>query len=328
MSGLGRLLVAFGVLVLLFVVYLLWGTGIFEAEHQSALRHQFEQQLAREGGGGAQSASTSTTQATTVSSNSPPPGCTSSGPTSSTSTTLANAGVRSVASGQAPAEGQPVGIIQIPKIALDKVVVEGTGTNDLRLGPGHYSGTPLPGQAGNAAIAGHRTTYGAPFYDLNEMAANDPIYVTTTQGCFTYLVKDVRVVSPNDTSVVAPIASSAVPELTLTTCNPRFSSYQRLVVQADLIANETPAPTPPQPAPKAGSGSKPASSSLGLAGGQGSWTGALGWGAATVAVAIAVWLTARTRRRRWGAYAIGAVPVLVVLFLFFESVSPLLPASF
>ena len=124
---------------------------------------------------------------------------------------------------------------------MDKVIVEGTGTTDLRQGPGHYDGTPLPGQIGNAAIAGHRTTYGAPFYNLNELADGDPIVVTTTQGVFTYSVTRSLIVpcgdsNCNDPADVAVIAPSTTPELTLTTCNPRFSSSSRLVVQATLTS--------------------------------------------------------------------------------------------
>jgi sortase A len=218
-----------------------------------------------------------------------------------------------------PAEGQPVGIIEIPKIGVDAVVVEGTATADLRLGPGHYPGTPLPGQPGNAAIAGHRTTYGAPFYNLNELVQGDCISVTTTQGHFRYDVTHVLVVPPSDLTVVAP---SPTPELTLTTCNPRFSASQRLVVQASLI-------TPPATVPDHRSQSRPLRSLLsGLAGGQSNWTGALGWGLTCLALAIGVWALARGRRRPAVYYALGAVPLLVVLFFFFENLSPLLPASF
>jgi sortase A len=221
--------------------------------------------------------------------------------------------------GTVPVEGQPVGIIQIPKIAVDKVVVEGTATADLRLGPGHYPGTPLPGQPGNAAIAGHRTTYGAPFYNLNELVPGDQIVVTTTQGRFCYDVTQVLVVKPSDVAVVAP---TSTPELTLTTCNPRFSAAQRLVVQASLL---TPPAVIPDHVPLV---RPPRSSSSGLGGEQGSWTGAFGWGAACLAVAIGVWALARRRRRPWATYTLGAVPLLLVLFLFFENLSPLLPASF
>ena len=74
----------------------------------------------------------------------------------------------------APAEGQPVGEIRIPKIGINQIMVEGTNTQDLRKGPGHYTGTPLPGQAGNASVAGHRTTYGHPFYNLNGSRSATP----------------------------------------------------------------------------------------------------------------------------------------------------------
>ena len=140
----------------------------------------------------------------------------------------------------APDDGNPVGLMRIAKIGLDKVIVQGTSTNDLRQGPGHYPGTPLPGEVGNAAIAGHRTTYGAPFYNLDELVPGDPIVITTVQGTFTYSVTGTVIVSPNDTSVVD---NTTFPELTLTTCNPRFSASQRLVVHA----RSTTAPRPPRP---------------------------------------------------------------------------------
>jgi len=305
------LLVAFGVILLLFVAYLLWGTGLYTSQHQNALHAQICRELhyAKACGGSGSTGSTGTTAtsrgtATTVA------------PT--TTTTLRISGVQAPAPGDVPPEGQPDGIIQIPKIGLDMVFVEGTGTADLRLGPGHYPGTPLPGQPGNAAIAGHRTTYLHPFYNLNEMAAGDPIYVTTAQGFFKYVTTQLLIVNPSDVAVVAP---SPTPELTLTTCNPRFSASQRLVLQASLDS-------PPAPIPPKANNSRPSSDSAGLAGEQGSWTGTLGWGAACIAVAAAVLIVGRRRRHRWATYGVGALPFLVVLFLFFENLSPLLPASF
>ncbi len=316
--GLGSVLIGFGVLVLLFVAYLLWGTGISEASHQHALRQQFQHELAGVNGHGSSSASSSTSSSIPSSRSS----CsTTSAPSSSTTTTLPTSGTQTPVPSTVPAEGQPIGILQIPKIAADNVVVEGTATADLHLGPGHYPGTPLPGQPGNAAIAGHRTTYGAPFYNLDELAPGDPIFVTTTQGRFCYNVTRVLVVSPSDLAVVAP---SPTPELTLTTCNPRFSASQRLVVQASLSVDTPPSTIPEQP-----SRSRPRrSSSSGLAGEQGGWTGALSWGLACLAVGIGAWALARTRRHPGVIYALGAIPLLVVLFLFFENLSPLLPASF
>jgi sortase A len=282
-GAIGKLLICLGVVLLLFTAYLLWGTSLFEASHQHALRQQFEHELSKARAGG-----------------SPSP----------------YSGVRSAVPGDVPAEGQPVGILQIPKIGLDKVVVEGTGTNDLREGPGHYSGTPLPGQPGNSAIAGHRTTYGAPFYDLNELSPGDQIVVTTLQGKFLYRVTQQLVVSPSDTSVVA---SESLPELTLTTCNPRFSATQRLVVHAQLVG-------PPAPVPN--SSATTASHAEGLAGAQGSWVGAAAWGLGFLALVLVLWLFARRSRRRWPTYTVGLPALLVILFFFFQNVSPLLPASF
>ena len=85
-----------------------------------------------------------------------------------------------------PPSGEAVAIIRIPKIGVDQAVVEGVSLASLRKGPGHYPSTPLPGEAGNAAIAGHRTTYGAPFNRLDELVAGDEIQVTTVRGSYTY----------------------------------------------------------------------------------------------------------------------------------------------
>jgi sortase A len=202
----------------------------------------------------------------------------------------------------------------IPKIGVNKAIVEGTGTADLREGPGHYSGTPLPGEAGNAAIAGHRTTYGAPFYRLNELGSGDLITVTTPQGSFRYVVNKSMDVDPSDVSVIDPTTTN---QLTLTTCTPRYSAAQRLVVQAALVSAPAPAPAVPR-------AQKPSPS---LAGQTGAWAPVLGWGLGALAVLLGLWLVARTRRRRWPIYLLGAAPLLVVLFLFFVAVSKVLPAS-
>jgi sortase A len=212
-----------------------------------------------------------------------------------------------------PPEGNGLGLIKIPRIGVDKAIIEGTGTADLRQGPGHYLGTSLPGQPGNAAIAGHRTTYGAPFYNLNELASGDPIYITTPQGTFRYNVERTLIVSPDNVSVIAP---SPINELTLTTCNPRFSAAQRLIVQASLVG---------PPAPAAPAVPRPGTSTL--AGETSSWLPSIAWGLAAVAVAFAVWLIAHFRRRRWPVYVLGAPAFLAVLFFFFVAISKLLPAS-
>src|SRR6201999_1449639 len=87
-----------------------------------------------------------------------------------------------------PPEGDGEGLIVIPKIGLNMFIVEGVSKDDLKKGVGHYPGTPMPGQAGNASVAGHRTTYLAPFNRIDELSPGDDIYVYTKQGKFHYQV--------------------------------------------------------------------------------------------------------------------------------------------
>jgi LPXTG-site transpeptidase (sortase) family protein len=131
-----------------------------------------------------------------------------------------------------PISGGVVGFIRVPKIGLDMAFVQGVSTAALKKGPGHYPGTPLPGQGGNVAIAGHRTTYLHPFWALDQLRKGDAIVLQTRDGTFTYHVLWRRALAPDDWSVVAPTATSA---LTLTTCNPLFHSTERLVVRAVLV---------------------------------------------------------------------------------------------
>jgi sortase A len=126
-------------------------------------------------------------------------------------------------------DGSAIAEIQIPAIGVDQYVVEGTSESDLSKGPGHYVGTAVPGQAGNVAIAGHRTTNGAPFNGLGHLVSGDRIILTSTTGQnLTYFVSGTpQVVSPRDVAVLNYFKDNRV---TLTTCNPEFSSSQRLVV--------------------------------------------------------------------------------------------------
>ncbi len=130
------------------------------------------------------------------------------------------------------AEGQSLTRLKIPSLDVDVVVVEGTTVSALRAGAGHYRDTPLPCEAGNVAIAGHRTTYGKPFSQIDRMKPGDLIILETPVGSCTYSVnKNPFIVAPTDFSVVAPTPNGT---LTLTTCHPRNSAAQRLIVQADL----------------------------------------------------------------------------------------------
>ena len=145
LGAVGRTCITAGVLILLFVAYQLWGTGIRTAQAQNQLEDDFEAVLE-------EAVDQPTTTTTTTEAGDPPDH--RHDPTT----------------GPAP-EGEATARIVIPAIGVDKIVVEGVSLADLKKGPGHYPETPLPGQEGNAAIAGHRTTYGAPFHRLDELQA-------------------------------------------------------------------------------------------------------------------------------------------------------------
>jgi sortase A len=127
--------------------------------------------------------------------------------------------------------GDPLGRIRIPEIGVSEVFVEGTGTAELRSGPGHYPATPLPGQRGTVAIAGHRTTYGAPFHDVDDLRRGDRIELAMPYGRFTYRVERTRIVAPTATEVTDRVAHD---RLILSACHPLYSAAQRIVVFARL----------------------------------------------------------------------------------------------
>ncbi|HEX8001114.1 MAG TPA: sortase [Mycobacteriales bacterium] len=128
----------------------------------------------------------------------------------------------------------PLTRMRIPRLGLDVVVVQGVTKDALRAGAGHYPNTPLPGERGNVAIAGHRVTWGKPFRHIDRLRRGDRIELATPVGTFVYEVSvEPFVVAPGDLSV---IRQSDRPLLTLTTCNPVHSDRERLVVQAALVS--------------------------------------------------------------------------------------------
>ena len=148
----------------LFVGYQLWGTGIEEAQSQNSLENRFTQ--------------------IAVTTTSPPPTSNSPSVTEPPVTTTPTPPEPIVIK-----EGDPMAIINLPTIGVSKYVVAGVETADLKKGPGHYQGTPFPGELGNASIAGHRTTYGEPFRHLDDLSIGDTIIITDLMGSqFTYLV--------------------------------------------------------------------------------------------------------------------------------------------
>ena len=130
-------------------------------------------------------------------------------------------------------DGDALTRIVIPSLGVKTVVVEGTSASALRAGAGHYPQTPLPCESGNVAIAGHRTTYGKPFANLDRLKLGDPIILETPVGTCTYEVTRAPfIIAPTDFSVVKNDAGQQL--LTLTTCHPKGSAAKRLVIQATL----------------------------------------------------------------------------------------------
>ncbi|MGB7860175.1 MAG: class E sortase [Acidimicrobiia bacterium] len=132
-----------------------------------------------------------------------------------------------------PGTGEAFAFIRIPKIDVDEVVFEGVDRQTLKSGPGHMEGTPLPGQAGNSVLSGHRTTHGRPFFDFDQLVVGDEIEVESSIGTHVYEVAEVRIVKPTDVWVTDVRPGGW---LTLTTCHPKFSARERLVVWAKMVS--------------------------------------------------------------------------------------------
>jgi sortase A len=203
LRGLGQTLITLGVVVLLFCVYELYFTNVYTDQQQAKARDDVQSQWAG------------------PPTPSPSPGAPLVG----------------------PALGKGFALLWIPRIGkVDKhalVLFEGVSHEDLKRGPGHYPGTALPGVVGNMVVSGHRTTYGAPFNRVDELHSGDPIVVETRDTWFTYRVTSQRIVSPKAVEVTYPVPmhKGQVPTqklLTLTTCNPKYSASQRLIVFAVL----------------------------------------------------------------------------------------------
>ena len=223
LNGVGRTLIGAGLIILLFVAYQLWGTNVQESRSQDQAEATFEDKLAEidKVDPAVIKAALTTTTAGPGGSVGPPP-------------TIP----REVVELLAPAPGEPLALIKIPKIQVEKVVIAGTEIEDLRKGPGHYPETPLPGQKGNSAVAGHRTTYGAPFHNIDQLGPGDLIEVTTVLGTVTYKVdREPFVVDPSQVDVLENKGDN---RLTLTSCHPKFSAEQRLIVTATLQGEPLP----------------------------------------------------------------------------------------
>ncbi|MGH8824672.1 MAG: class E sortase [Jiangellaceae bacterium] len=209
----GELLLTMGIMVLLYVVYVLWGTGIQTGRAQDELRDQIIDRWSD-------------------------PVATEEAP---------------VAADEAPADpaeteiGDGYALLRIPTLGDDWewVVVQGVELSDLARGPGHYDDTAGPGELGNVAIAAHRSGHGAPFADLDKVGVGDTVEVETAAGTWTYTIDEpARVIEPTDTWVVDPVPGQEAGteptqrRITLTTCHPRYGSSQRMYVSGVLTDGE------------------------------------------------------------------------------------------
>ena len=204
-----------GIFLLAFAAYQLYGTGILTARAQADARDVLAATLVE------RRAALPPPKAVTVAA---PSGTTPASTTVPEPVTLFEE--------DPVADGEPLGHLRIPAIGVEEVVFEGVDRDTLRKGPGHMPWTPVPGQPGNAVISGHRTTYGAPFFDLDRLVPGDIIEVETAIGVHRFEVRETLIVDPTDVWVTSNRRGAW---LTLTTCTPKYSARQRLIVFAALV---------------------------------------------------------------------------------------------
>ena len=359
-GGIGKVLIATGLLMFGFVAYQLWGTGLEYTQAQNRLEDDFAELL---------ETSTPVAPTTTVTATSVPPSVATTSPPTTTAPTATTApsATTSAPSVSVPdfAAGDVMAFLEIPSIDVATYVVSGVQPADLKRGPGHYPDTPQPGQLGNSAIAGHRTTFGQPFYDLDELQPGDEIVVRTVQGRFVYRVTGSEVVAPDRSDVVAT-TDPTVAQLTLTTCDPAYTARNRLVVHADLdeAASNAPAQqpiiapqrpvdttTPPattdvssstDPSAPATTAAPPVTEPItppgaseeladafahGWFSDDGAFAQVALWGIVVSAISVGAWLLSRRVRRNWVGALVGLLPFLVALYFLFQNVNRLLPAA-
>lgn len=204
----GRLFVGAGVLLLFFTAYLLWGTGVYTKGQQEHGRKVLE--------------------------NKPIVG----------DEAIKDGKIPPARPAQQPKSGDPLFTIKVPKIGLETVIVYGVEVEDLKKGPGLFpdckavprecvNESKYPGEPGNVSVSGHRTTYGAPFFRVNELVKGDTIDIVSGHARYRYRVREQKIVAP--IPGFAEVEQHGRNELTLTSCHPRFSAAQRLIIKADYV---------------------------------------------------------------------------------------------
>ncbi|GAA1801981.1 class E sortase [Planosporangium flavigriseum] len=208
--GVGELCITLGMILLLFAAYEVWGKTAAVNAHQTELDKQLAQAW-------------------------DPSSSPAVGPTPSASAS-------SSASALPPPDGKAIARMYIPRMGKQWIVVQGVTPADIRFAPGHYPTSAMPGQVGNFSVAGHRTP--AIFWDLDQVKDGDEVVVETKDTWYVYRVNESHIVLPTAVEVVAPVPNQPGKKptqamLTITTCNPKFNNYQRLIVHAVLDPSQT-----------------------------------------------------------------------------------------
>ena len=207
--GLGEIMITLGLILLLFTFYELQVTGLVTAREQGRLSDDLASSWAEPSPSRGQSAGAGTVAAE---------------PTE-------------------VALGSGLAVLRVPRLGdfndSPPVVVEGVSVEDLKKGPGHIPGTAMPGEVGNVVLSGHRTTYGQPFNAFGELRPGDAVVLETRDTWFTYRVTGSEIVSPDAVEVTYPVPGdpTATPTkrlLTMTTCHPKYSAKQRLIIFSEL----------------------------------------------------------------------------------------------
>lgn len=354
-GGVGQSLIALGLCVLLFAGFQLYGTGLQTQAAQNDLADEFAAQVAAVERIAANTTTEPPTTTSTTSDTNESESAESSDDATIEAAVNANepaAVADELAEALLPKTEEIAGRIEIDRIGVDWYYVEGVTRDALRKGPGHYPDTPYPGQAGNAAIAGHRTTYGSPFASIDRLQPGDSIKVTTAQGEFFYEVLPYEdgdgneighlIVAPTDIDVVTDQGDNRI---TLTACHPKFSARQRIIVSAKLVsAPGDPLPTTTTLVPVSadelptedeltGESTTEIASTVTPSN---DFEESLGWhyeeakpAALWAGLALLVAIAGAIlgyRWKKWPAYALTLVPFLPLLFMCFVRLDRLLPA--
>ena len=269
----GRAMIAAGLLLLSFVGYQLWGTGVAESRAQSELQTQFR------------------SQAPSV-----------------------------------PDYGDVVGRLRIASIDVDKFIVAGTSYESLERGPGLFVGSPLPGQLGNVAIAGHRTTYGAPFARIDEIRGGDEIVIETKKGTYRYVVEGApRIVEATDVKVVRTTDKNRA-IVTLLSCHPKWTSKKRIIVVGALSSSAAPEPATTF-VPASSTAADQETLTAGWFHDPSAWPGVIALATLLTVVATAGVVVGRRSGRRPASWAVATMLFLPLLWLFFGQITRLLPSN-